>query len=237
MSTAATAEHGAARAGAANPVARGAAQAGAAEHGGAPAEAPGDAPVLHLSAMDLQRMQREIWPQQGERLHQEARTWLDRCANGDDDGGPVDLATLWPKWGRWLASLDGCVEKNHLGVTSFTAEFIAGTTDPNRGGRRRCDFCVRLTDGSYWRFTRVRSVATAPSRSTSQRRSPARWVARRAVLQSTLVCNGRGWRRTVSGRSTQERLSRSLTVWGSNRCGRRWRERRIGSLGTRRRRM
>ena len=97
-------------------------------------------------------MQREIWPQQGERLHQEARTWLDRCANGDDDSGPVDLATLWPKWGRWLASLDGCVGKFHLGVTSFTAEFIAGTTDPNRGGRRRCDFCVRLTDGSYWRL-------------------------------------------------------------------------------------
>ena len=112
--TAATAEHGAARAGAANPVARGPAQAGAAEHGGAPAEAPGDAPVLHLSAMDLQRMQREIWPQQGERLHQEARTWLDRCANGDDDAGPVDLATLWPKWGRWLASLDGCVEKKKI---------------------------------------------------------------------------------------------------------------------------
>ena len=97
-------------------------------------------------------MQREIWPQECMRLHQEARTWLDRCANGDDDGGPVDLATLWPKWGRWLASLDGCVQKFHPGVTSFTAEFIAGTTDPNRGGRRRCDFCVRLTDGSYWRL-------------------------------------------------------------------------------------
>ena len=58
---AATAEHGAARAGAADPGCAGAAaQAGAAEHGGEPAEAPGDAPVLHLSAMDLQRMQRDI---------------------------------------------------------------------------------------------------------------------------------------------------------------------------------
>ena len=38
------------------------------------------------------------------------------------------------------------------GITAFEANFIAGTTDPNRRGQPRLDFVIRHTDGGYWRL-------------------------------------------------------------------------------------
>ena len=40
----------------------------------------------------------------------------------------------------------------------MTAEAIENTTDPNRGGLPRVDFCVTLVDGSYWRFHPGRKI-------------------------------------------------------------------------------
>ena len=39
-----------------------------------------------------------------------------------------------------------------LGIVEITAEFIDGTSDPNRRGQKRLDFVLRHADGAYWRL-------------------------------------------------------------------------------------
>ena len=86
------------------------------------------------------------------KLHHEARKWLNEIADGrHGDEHIVDMTQIWLKWSAWLATQHK-VERFTHDVATFTAEAIANTRDPNRGGRPRVDFVVRLVDGSYCRF-------------------------------------------------------------------------------------
>ena len=85
-----------------------------------------------------------------QRLHREARGWLDHIANGDHgDQRIMDLTNIWSNWKSWLATQPESTQAFQCDVAAFTAEAIENTRDPNRGGRPRVDFCAKLVDGSY----------------------------------------------------------------------------------------
>ena len=62
-----------------------------------------------------------------------------------------DLETWFP-WRAYIACHPRASEIIGSGVTHATAEFINGTTDPNRDGQRRLDFIVRRSDGTLCRL-------------------------------------------------------------------------------------
>ena len=88
------------------------------------------------------------------RLHDEAREWLNAFA--DIDAPPVgavgDLTAEWRNWKMYIATHKDAERVIGPVVVSFTAEFIDGVTDPNRGGRPRLDLVVRHSDGGYVRL-------------------------------------------------------------------------------------
>ena len=92
-----------------------------------------------------------------------------------------------------MASLDASVQRFCQGVVAFTAELIQGTSDPNRMGRRRLDFCVPLADGPYWRLhpgTTIKSSAKPrhiPAELPGARGSTARGAAEHAGQQWTAL--------------------------------------------------
>ena len=98
-------------------------------------------------------------------LHGEARSWLNCIADGNySDQTIIDLTTIWGRWTLWLATQRETILFFEFDIVAFTAEAIEHTRDPNRGDRRRVDFVVYLTDGSYWRFhpgTKKQSSAQA----------------------------------------------------------------------------
>ena len=127
--------------------------AGAAEQSGAPGDTEhGPETILSLASLKGLATQQKR-DRTKDALHCEARRWLDYIANGAYGiENVIDLRTRWPKWSAWLATQPEATQSFARDVASFTAEAIENTTDPNRGGRPRVDFCVRLVDGSYWRF-------------------------------------------------------------------------------------
>ena len=87
-------------------------------------------------------------------LHDEARAFIDKFANVDNEaiGVQADLTTEWPNWKLYIANHKVARDLIGPGVKAFTVEFIAGTKDPNRGGRPRLDFVIRHSNNAYWRL-------------------------------------------------------------------------------------
>ena len=134
--------------------------AGAAEHSAA-SGATEHGPLTILSLADLQRLAKQQTNKTKHDLHREAREWLNYIANGYMDENVIDLAERWPQWSAWLATQPVAIQSFISDVAAFTAEAIENTKDPNRGGRLRVDFCVRLVDGSYWRFHPGQKVSSS----------------------------------------------------------------------------
>ena len=84
-------------------------------------------------------------------LHEEARAMLNELANGEE-GPAVDLQQRWPTWREYIASHKQASDTVGMGIVAFTAERIAGTSDPNRHGKKRLGFFARRTDGSAYRL-------------------------------------------------------------------------------------
>ena len=84
-------------------------------------------------------------------LHDEARALLNVLADGEETAA-IDLQQRWPTWRQYLASHSKGNDIVGPGVVAITAERIAGTSDPNRFGRKRLDFFVRRMDGSAYRL-------------------------------------------------------------------------------------
>ena len=154
-------------------------------------------PVTILSLADLRGLVRQQKRRSiKEDLHREARQWLNQVANGHYGNEPVmDLTTLWPQWSAWLATQPVATQSFESDVAAFTAESIENTRDPNRGGRPRVDFCVRLVDGSYWRF----HPGTKVSNSAEPRHIPAtlpdttRGAVEQAAQQWTRISDDNVW--------------------------------------------
>ena len=154
-------------------------------------------PVTILSLTDLRGLVRQQTRRSvKEDLHREARQWLNQVANGHYGNEPVmDLTTLWPQWSAWLATQPVATQSFESDVAAFTAESIENTRDPNRGGRPRVDFCVRLVDGSYWRF----HPGTKVSNSAEPRHIPAtlpdttRGAVEHAAQQWTTISDDNVW--------------------------------------------
>lgn len=170
--------------------------AGATEHGRG-AGATEHNPVTILSVQDLRGLARQQTRGEAkEGLHREARQWLNQIANGHYGTGPVvDLTTIWPRWSAWLATQPTATQSFESDVAAFTAESIENTRDPNRGGRPRVDFCVRLADGSYWRF----HPGSKERNSAEPRHIPAtlpdttRGAAEHAAQQWTTISDDNVW--------------------------------------------
>lgn len=104
-------------------------------------------------------------------LHDEARHWTNVFAEGRYHspeaqfaaGVPADLAARWSNWKMYIAKHKYANKIIGSGVVSFTAEFIEGTNDSNRGGIPRLDLVLRHSDGGYVRLhpgsTRKRDAA------------------------------------------------------------------------------
>ena len=110
-------------------------------------------------------------------LHDEARAWLNKAADGqlgDDDARNV--TALWPQWSAWLAT-QPVATSFESDVASFTLSAIPNTIDPNRMGRPRVDYLVHLTDGSNWRF----HPGTTKKNSAKPHHSPATTVGNTRV--------------------------------------------------------
>ena len=90
------------------------------------------------------------------KLHREARALVNRYANADpgatEHGVLADLAAGWEDWKLYIATRTNAQQLVGSGVVAFTAEFIEGVRDPNRGGRLRLDFVLRHSDGGYVRI-------------------------------------------------------------------------------------
>ena len=87
-------------------------------------------------------------------LHNEARAFTDKFANADHEaiGVQANLAAEWPNWRLYVANHTLAPDLIGPGVKAFTAEFIDGTRDPNRGGRPRLDLVIRHANGAYCRL-------------------------------------------------------------------------------------
>ena len=112
----------------------------------------------------------------------------------------MDLTIIWPRWRAWLATQAVATQSFESDVAAFTAEAIENTTDPNRGGRPRVDFCVRLVDGSYWRFhpgAKERNNAK-PLHIAATLPHATRGAAEHAAIQWTTLGQGNAWTITQS---------------------------------------
>ena len=120
-----------------------------------PAEPRADVAAEHvlLSRHDLPELRRRKQP--GARnLHDEARSWTNSFAQRalEPVGVQADLTQLWKNWKEYIANHKKAEEIVGSGVVAFTAEFIDGTKDPNRGGIPRLDLVIRHVDGGYVRL-------------------------------------------------------------------------------------
>ena len=117
-----------------------------------PPSSPPDGATEHvlLSPDDLRRLRRE----DAARLHEQARQWTNYYANtiGPAVGVVGNLSVVWPNWKLYIAHHKDSEAIVGPGVVAFTAEFIQGTKDPNRGGIPRLDLVVRRVDGGYVRL-------------------------------------------------------------------------------------
>ena len=89
------------------------------------------------------------------KLHNLARQELERQIRiGQDvagDADPSENPVQFP-WQLYVAMHPQATDFVGPGITSFEANFIAGTGDSNRSGQQRLDFVIRRTDGGYWRI-------------------------------------------------------------------------------------
>ena len=78
----------------------------------------------------------------------------------NSDGTPVYMDTrdgasehigVWSDWKTYIANQSHDIVGN-AGIARLTCEFIESTTDPNRGGAKRCDFVAYCGDGGFWRL-------------------------------------------------------------------------------------
>ena len=123
------------------------ARAGAAEHG----ELMPRRCLLNEEDLQTVRAQTAALPRSASGLHAEARALLNELAEGEE-AASVDLQQRWPTWRQYLALHSKGNEIVGPGVVAITAERIAGTSDPNRYGRKRLDFFVHRMDGSAYRL-------------------------------------------------------------------------------------
>ena len=98
----------------------------------------------------------------------------------DGSGGATEHIPQWSNWKSYIAKHQYMPEILQYAVVSVTAEFIDGTSDPNRNMQPRCDFVLNLTDGCFWRLH--------PGSKSKQDAKPLRVVPQdfcARVLQST----------------------------------------------------
>ena len=121
-------------------------------------------------------------------LHQEARALLANLAE-EEDAAPIDLQPRWPTWREYLAFHSKGNEIVGPGVVAITAERIAGTSDPNRYGRKRLDFFVHRMDGSAYRLHpgQKKSLDAKPVYLSSLALKSTRGLGDTAVLPKTLA--------------------------------------------------
>ena len=82
-------------------------------------------------------------------LHALARQALDRIASAGPQSPCLHLGFPWPSYVACHARADDIIGS---GIVRASAEFIAATHDPNRGGQPRLDFVFYQADGSYCRL-------------------------------------------------------------------------------------
>ena len=170
-----------------------------------------------LSLHDLRSLAREEISTETRRdLHREARNLLNQIANGNyNDQNILDLTEIWPRWNAWLATQAVATQSFESDVAAITAEAIENTTDPNRGGRPRVDFCVRLVDGSYWRFhpgSKERNSAK-PLHISATLPDATRGAAEHAAIQWTTLGQGNAWTITQSTLVPQTDRMGKDAVW------------------------
>ena len=125
----------------------------------AAASAPALVRLTLADAEELRRLEKAIIPKRS--LHKLAREALNSISQATKDVEHTeeldawlrtqDLETWFP-WRAYIACHPRASEIIGSGVTHATAEFINGTTDPNRDGQRRLDFIVRRSDGTLCRL-------------------------------------------------------------------------------------
>ena len=155
-------------------------------------------------------------PLRREDLHCEARNWLNQIANGNyTDQDIADLTEIWPRWNAWLATQSEATQSFESDVTAITAEAIENTKDPNRGGRPRVDFCVRLVDGSYWRFHpgSKEQNSAKPLHISATLPDATRGAAEHAAIQWTTLSQGNVWTITQSTLVPQTDRMGKAAVW------------------------
>ena len=91
------------------------------------------------------------------RLHQEARALLNDITAAGISAATNNVVELegrfkWPNWEKYVKQHKHKDEIIGSGMLRARAEFIAGTTDPNRGGQERCDLVILRTDGTSCRL-------------------------------------------------------------------------------------
>ena len=104
-----------------------------------------------LSPYDLPELRRRGQPN-AQTLHDEARHWTNHFAGVQSAEVQADLTAQWENWKVYIAKHKSADAIVGPGVVSFTAEFIEGTVDPNRGGNPRLDLVIRHSDGGYVRL-------------------------------------------------------------------------------------
>ena len=117
---------------------------------------PADSASEHvlLSVEDLPALRQSGQPN-AQTSHDEARRWTNLFAGARAEvaaGVQADLAAEWSTWKTYIARHKNADAIVGPGVVSFTAEFIEGTFDPNRGGIPRLDLVIGQADGGYVRL-------------------------------------------------------------------------------------
>ena len=112
------------------------------------------APIL-FAPTDMDRFRAEGATYARGQLHNAARQELERwISRGQDvvgDRDPDEHAIRFP-WQAYVAMHPRANDLVGPSIIAFEANFIAGTTDPNRGGQQRLDFVIRHTYGGYVRI-------------------------------------------------------------------------------------
>ena len=93
------------------------------------------------------------------KLHDEARTLINFLNDQPEEDGPFDVTGAnWPTWKTYIAMHKGAESLVGTGAIAVTGEFIDGTQDPNRGGKKRMDIVIRHADGGYVRIHPGREI-------------------------------------------------------------------------------
>ena len=198
-----------------------------------------------LLAVDEVPELRERGQPRSRQLHDEARKLTNKYAQTDyaTVGVQADLTLLWSSWKMYIAVHRYADEIIGPGVVSFTAEFIDGTTDPNRGGNPRLDLVVGHLHGGYARLhpgTKPKNdaapryfpgsapehAADAPEHAADEWRSPAAdgiFTLARSNLVPQIDKLGKAhvWR-TMETLFTQGLITQGLTTCITNGTRLRW---------------